>query len=118
MLFDSEYNDILFDYANSKSDLLQSIEEYKYYMEHGNITCDITHNEEYKNLQFQMISEQYKKGLISFEDIRKKIIIYELFSMYYFNCFIRGPILDIEKIDQYYNSNLLVNSSFNEFYQK
>lgn len=120
LLFDSAYDDkkILFDYAHSKRELQQSIEEYKYYMKHRDITCDITYNEEYKNLQFQMVSEQYRKGLISFEEIRKKVIIYELFSRYYFNCFIRGPILDIEKIDQYYNSCLLVNSSFDEFYQK
>lgn len=120
LLFVSAYNDnkILFDYACTKNQLRQDIEECKYYMNHGDITYDITLNEEYKNLQFQIVSEQYRKGLISFEDIRKKNKIYDLFSLYYFNHFTQELILDIEKIDQYYNSCLLVNSSFNEFYQK
>lgn len=118
LLFDSGYNDnkILFDYAYNKSQLQQDIKECKY-RNHGNITYDITLDEEYK-IQFQIVSEQYRKGLISFGDIRKKNKIYELFSIYYFNYFTQGLILDIEKIDQYYNSCLLVNSSFNEFYQK
>lgn len=125
LLFDRESNDIatLMSYASQKSDLQKNIEEYKYYMKYGDIACDIERNEEYKNLQFQMVSEQYKKGLISIDDIRKKTRIYEVFSMYYFNsyyfnCSIQEQMFDIEKIDQSYNSCLLIDSSFNEFNQK
>ncbi len=121
LISDNESNDIhelFIEYAYKKSELQESLEMYKHYIRFGDIASDITFNEEYKNLQLQMVSEQYKKGLISLEDIRKKTIIYNLFSMYYFCCFIQGQILDIEKIDQYYNSRLLVNSSFNEFNQE
>lgn len=114
----SNDNHILFGYASSKNILRQSLKEYKYYIETGDIYLHSTFDDEYSDLQFQIVSEQYKKGLISLDDIRKKTMIYELFSMYYSNCFTPGPIIDIEKIDQCYNSCLIVNSSFNEFNQK